>query len=417
MRFPMAPTSCRSIPRWLGLSTGWFTWCFVGLLAVVNVSCASTTRGLRIEHRNTHPARQQALERMRRERRVALVIGNGAYVGVGSLKNPPNDADLMARTLTSLGFSVTLVKDADGQRMNQVVRAFEQELSGADVGLFYFAGHGVQRDGHNYLIPTAPAIASAGDFDDHALSLSALMDAMRRAGPRMNIVILDACRNDPFPRSTRGGWGGLAEPEDAGGTVTAYSAAKGRVAIDGEGDNSPYTKALTVQMRKPNIEIGTMLRNVFAAVDEETGGAQQPWYEVAVKGQFFFNLTEEPPADLDPNLLARGSGIPALAIGGASVAGFGAALLFGAMAFDRDHELAQACGDRDTCPTRYRHLEEDRNLYRTLGWVGAGVGTLALAGLFWLLLDDSHDQARGSVALRWSVDRARGAFAGIGGEF
>lgn len=402
-------------------STTIFRKAFGGLLLfsliLTHASCASTTRGLRISHEPAPDTTRHALKKMKSERRVALVIGNGAHTSVGSLRNPPHDADLMGRSLKSLGFAVTTVKNADLRRMNREVEEFVERLADADVGLFYFAGHGVQRDGHNYLVPTAPAIESAQDFADHALRLGALMDAMRRAGPRMNIIVLDACRNDPFPQDTRSAGAGLGEPENAAGTVIAYAAAKGHVAKDGIGDHSPYTRALTLQMRKPNVEIGTMLRNVYAAVDEETGGAQQPWYEVAVKGQFYFNLGEEPPSDLDPALLEKHKNVPAIVAGGVAGAAFSAALAFGATALVRDRQLARACADRDPCPTRYEPLEHERNIYGALGWTGVGVGTLAFAGVWWLLSRDVPDRGRLRATPRWWIDPRGRAFMTVGGEF
>ena len=400
--------------RWIGRALR----SLLGLsLLLAQISCASATRGLRMGRTPSTPTTQQALRAMRGERRVALVIGNGAYTNVGSLKNPPHDADLMGRTLRSLGFSVTTVKNADVKRMQREVEQFERRLADADVGLFYFAGHGVQRDGHNYLVPTAPAIASAQDFDEHALRVAALMDGMRRAGTRMNIVILDACRNDPFPQNTRSAGAGLAEPENAAGTVVAYAAAKGRIAKDGAGDHSPYTRALTLQMRRSNVEIGTMLRNVYATVDEETDGAQQPWYEVAIKGQFYFNLGAEPPPDLDATLLEQRKNVPAIVAGSVSAGGLGAALVFGTMALHKDRKLASACGDQDPCPAKYQHLEEERNLYRSLSGVGVGVSALALGGLWWL----SSDKARHQMHLRATpgvlIDSDGRALLSVGGEF
>ncbi|MDD9942735.1 MAG: caspase family protein [Myxococcales bacterium] len=393
----------------------------IGALLLAAAACASSTRGVRVEQPRHRDERQLlAFNRMKRERRVALVVGNGAYSHIGSLKNPPNDAQLMGRTLRSLGFAVTVVTDADQKQMTRSVEEFERRLAEADVGLFYFAGHGVQRGGRNYLVPTAPAIHSAQEFDDRALGLDALMGAMRRAGPRMNIVILDACRNDPFPRSERSATQGLGEPENAVGTVIAYAAARGRIAKDGTGDHSPYTEALTRHMRRPNVEIGTMLRGVFAAVRDATDGSQQPWYEVAVDGQFYFNLGDAPPDDLLPAPRSRRGTWVA---GGLSAVGFAGGLAFGAQALSKEDELAAACGQQDPCPTKHRALEENRNLYRSLALISTGVGIGGLAALLWFLTQanetpaDDRPQAPVAITSSLSFDSTGRPHVGIAGQF
>jgi uncharacterized caspase-like protein len=227
------------------------------------------------------------------EPRLALVIGNGKYgKEIGSLVNPPNDANLVADSLTKLGFKVTKLVNGDQKAMKRAISGFGQQLlaAGPDaVGLFFYAGHGIQVDGVNYLVPVNAAIAAEADVDLEAVSAEAVLRQMEQAGARVNIVILDACRNNPLPRSMRGGDRGLARMDAPTGTFIGYSTSPGDVAADGSGKNSPYTAALVSEMSKPGIAIEEAFRNVRVKVMATTEKQQVPWDSSSLTGAFYFN--------------------------------------------------------------------------------------------------------------------------------
>ena len=232
------------------------------------------------------------LEEMKSERRLALVIGNSRYAS-SPLKNPVNDAKRMAKTLRRLGFDVTVLTDASQREMKTAIRDFGRKLKGG-VGLFYFAGHGVQIAGRNYLIPIGAKIDSEDDVDIEAVDVGAVLAKMGSARSRLNIVILDACRNNPFARSFRSGRRGLAQLNAPNGTLIAYATAPGQVAADGKGKNGTYTAALVRAMQKP-AEIGPMFRKVRTDVRRKTSGAQVPWEASSIEGEFYFRLPTPPP--------------------------------------------------------------------------------------------------------------------------
>ncbi|TDQ86310.1 caspase domain-containing protein, partial [Dongia mobilis] len=213
--------------------------------------------------------------------RVALVMGNGAYdSSIGRLKNPVNDAELMADTLRALGFKVRLVTDADQKEMKKAVRDFGADLmaAGSDaIGLFYYAGHGVQVDGVNYLLPVGAQIEKEGDVEIEAVSAQSILAQMEHAPNNIDLVFLDACRNNPMTRSFRSGSRGLARVDAPRGSFVGYSTAPGDVSVDGNGDNSPYTLALAAEMRRPGASIEEVHRSVRIRVLAETNNAQTPW--------------------------------------------------------------------------------------------------------------------------------------------
>jgi uncharacterized caspase-like protein len=173
------------------------------------------------------------------EQRMALVIGNAAYK-IGPLVNPRNDAALMAETLRDVGFQVTTLSDATKDKMKQALLTFSRKLreTGA-VGLFYYAGHGVQLRGDNFIIPVDADIQSEAEVEFLALNVNEFLAAMERTSNQINIVILDACRNNPFARSFRSASRGLASVDASRGTFIAYATAPGQVALDGDTGNSP----------------------------------------------------------------------------------------------------------------------------------------------------------------------------------
>ena len=220
------------------------------------------------------------------EQRIALVIGNSAYSS-GPLKNPVNDAADMAAILKKLGFSVTLRKNARLQEMDEAIEAFGNNLKRGGVGLFYYAGHGVQVNGTNYLLPIGAKINKEADVKYQAVDANKILDEMATANNGLNIVMLDACRDNPFTRSFRNAARGLAIVSSApSGTLISYSTSPGNVARDGDGRNSPYTASLLKYMQAPGLTISDVFINVRTKVKKETG--QVPWELSSLEGQFYF---------------------------------------------------------------------------------------------------------------------------------
>ncbi len=239
------------------------------------------------------------------EARVALVIGNASYPS-NRLKNPRNDAGLMARSLAATGFEVMTVMDGTADELRSAISDFGSKLQtpGA-VALFYYAGHGVQVDGDNYLIPLGANIASTEDVTEYGVPLQSVMRTMARSNTRLNIVVLDACRDNPFSAA---GWTasvyGLASVVAPTGTIIAYATGPGQLADDGIGANSPYTAALASEM----MSVGASLEDVFRAtrrhVLERTGNRQTPWEHSSLVSQFYFM----PGVTLNPGGSAAASG-------------------------------------------------------------------------------------------------------------
>ena len=225
------------------------------------------------------------------EKRIALVIGNSAYKDA-PLANPANDARLMAKTLGGLGFEVIEVLDANQKAMKRAVRDFGAriERAGKDtVGLFYYAGHGVQVKGENFLIPVGAPIAREADVSIEAVSAGAILEQLSFAKNRLNIVILDACRNNPFKRSFRSASRGLARMDAPTGSIVAYSTAPGRVASDGDGQNGPYTEALARAMQRPGLKVEDVFKLTRRQVIASTAEQQVPWESSSLVGDFYFS--------------------------------------------------------------------------------------------------------------------------------
>jgi hypothetical protein len=221
------------------------------------------------------------------ERRIALVIGNSAYSS-GPLKNPVNDATDMATALQRLGFQVNLKKNANLETMEGAIEDFGNQLKKGGVGLFYYAGHGVQVNGVNYLIPIGAKINKESDTRYKAVDAGRILDEMANANNGLNIVILDACRDNPYSKSFRSASRGLAIVSNSpSGTFVSYSTSPGQVARDGEGRNSPYTKALLENISKPGLTINNVFINVRSDVKKQTG--QVPWELSSLEGDFYFN--------------------------------------------------------------------------------------------------------------------------------
>ena len=218
--------------------------------------------------------------------RRALVIGNGAYKE-SPLRCPVNDASDMATALKGLGFAVTSKTNATYREMEDAIRAFGAEVQPNDVALFYFSGHGAQVGGVNYLIPVGMDAQSEEEIKYKAAPADLVLDKLKRAKSSVNIVILDACRNNPF-QQFKGLQQGLAPMTAVKGSLIAYATAPGTVALDGSGRNSPYTKHLLRNIKTPGLEVGRALRQVRAAVLAETKQKQVPWEAVSLVGDFYF---------------------------------------------------------------------------------------------------------------------------------
>jgi len=224
--------------------------------------------------------------------RVALVIGNGTYSSsLGPLKNPPNDAKLVSETLKSLGFDVIEKVNADQKEMKLAVRNFSRKLSDnskkQSVGLFYYAGHGIQVSGQNYLIPVGANIESEADVDLEAISANSVLRAMETVRANYNFVILDACRNNPIAKNSRSAARGLARMTTTMGSLIAYSTAPGSVARDGEDENSPYTAELVAAMKK-DLPVERMFREIRTRVIAKTNNMQTPWESSSLIGEDFY---------------------------------------------------------------------------------------------------------------------------------
>jgi hypothetical protein len=223
------------------------------------------------------------------ERRLALVVGNGAY-RTAPLKNPTNDAADMARTLSEMGFVVIHRENLNLNEMKRAVRDFGARLRrDGGVGLFYFAGHGVQVKGRNYLVPVDAEIENEQEAEYESLDAGFVLAQLEDAGNPLNIVILDACRNNPFARGWRSSsTRGLAQMDAPTGTLIAYATAPGSIASDGAGRNGLYTAELLKQMRKPNLGVEEVFKQVRIAVRGATNGKQTPWESSSLTGNFYF---------------------------------------------------------------------------------------------------------------------------------
>lgn len=225
--------------------------------------------------------------------RIALIIGNNAYEGnLTPLNNPVNDASLIGATLRRLGFEVEIVTNADQREMNQAIQRFGDRLYQAGdnaTGLFFFAGHGVQSKGMNFLIPANANVETEGDLVLEAISADAVLAQMEEVYVSTRIVILDACRNMPLRRRTRDGTQGLVRMETPNGSFVAYSTAPGRTADDGEaGGNSPFARALAQHMVVPGRPIEITFREVRKQVVRVTEGDQVPWDSSSLLDNFSF---------------------------------------------------------------------------------------------------------------------------------
>lgn len=239
------------------------------------------------------------------EKRVALVVGNSAYVNANPLPNPVNDAGEIAKALTESGFEVIVGLDLDKNAFDLKIRDFARALDGAEVALFFYAGHGLQVSGRNYLVPIDASMQKERDLDFEGISVDFVLKQMEiDRDNKTNVVFLDACRDNPLARNLARSMGtrstsigkGLAQVETGVGTFIAYSTQPGNVALDGEGANSPFTTALAKGVRVPGRNLTAVMVDVRKDVLAATQGKQVPWDHSSLTGDFFFHLAAAPGA-------------------------------------------------------------------------------------------------------------------------
>ena len=226
-------------------------------------------------------------------KRQAFVIGNSEYQYAGRLRNPVNDARAIGSTLQQLGFEVTTLTNASQRQMERSIKQFGRQLRDSKgVGLFYYAGHGMQFDGENYLLPTDIDPSTEEDVRYDAVPVGKLLAQMRAADNKMNVVILDACRNNPFSRSFRTFNPGLAQVNAAAGTFISFATAPGQIAADGEGSNGLFTSKLLEHLRTPGLKIEEVFKRTTADVYRASNKRQAPWVQYSVIGDFYFSPGE-----------------------------------------------------------------------------------------------------------------------------
>lgn len=217
-------------------------------------------------------------------KRVALVVGNSAYADK-PLKNPVNDAELMHRTLQGLGFDVTLVRNADRRALLGGLRDFEAKARNAEVALFYFAGHGVQVGGSNYLLPLQAQIRAESDVPDEAVDANSVLRRIEDARVKVGLVILDACRDNPYAGATRSSSRGLGRMSAPTGSIVAYATAPGSTADDGNGKNGVYTEQLAKHLSQPGLDLREVFDRTATEVERITQGRQRPREDVGLRGR------------------------------------------------------------------------------------------------------------------------------------
>ena len=230
------------------------------------------------------------------EKRVALVIGNSAYLHAPQLANPKNDAGDMGAKLSGLGFEVVTGQDLDLTGMRKSIREFVGKLDGADIALFFYAGHGLQVNGSNFMAPVDAQLASYNDLDFETLPIELILSAMER-NAKVNLVFLDACRDNPLAEKLARSMGtrstavnrGLAKLETGVGSLIAFATQPGNVALDGAKRNSPFTTALLKYVGTPGRSLTDELIDVRRAVLEATDGRQVPWDSSSLTGPVILN--------------------------------------------------------------------------------------------------------------------------------
>ncbi len=278
--------------------------CVVAILAAVSVAnvLAQDDRGFGVRRASSSA-----------EKRVALLIGNTDYP-TAPLKNPANDARAMAQALREVGFDVVIEKlDATQREMDDAVEEFAKQITNKGVAFFFYAGHGVQVNSRNYLIPVDARISSEKDVKYKALDAQWVVDRMDEAGAELKIVILDACRNNPFTRSSRSSVQGLAAMDPADGTILTYATAPGSVASDGTGDHGLFTEKFLRHMKTPGLDVFGVFQRVGKDVRQASGNKQKPWLHTSYVGDFYFVSPKASPPAAPPRPalpVSEASGVP-----------------------------------------------------------------------------------------------------------
>jgi uncharacterized protein len=227
--------------------------------------------------------------------RVALIVGNAGY-DFSPLANPINDARALAGSLRELGFEVTLLENAGLAEFQAALERMAQGFQQGGIGVFYYAGHAIQHQGINYLLPTDFILDQSNDLPAHSISIDTVLDALEKSGVGLKLLILDACRDYPFGDVNEAFGQGLASVATNGETLVAYATAAGQVALDGQGPNSPYTSALISALELPGHDIYDVFRTVRAKVREATDGRQLPWISGSIETRVVLREPEpEPP--------------------------------------------------------------------------------------------------------------------------
>lgn len=253
---------------------------------------------------------QAKAEPAKDERKVAFVVGNATY-NSGPLLNPVNDARAVAKALAGLGFEVTVKENFSVRDIGSIYREFRTKLPRKGIGLFFYAGHGVQFKGQNFFPAIDAELAGEEDVPLQSLNLGQILDTMEDAKLAVNLVLLDACRDNPFARRFRSASRGLAKIESASGMLIHYATRPGSVASDGIGKNGTYTEALLRHIAEPDLPVEMMLKKVANTVVDQTGGKQEPWIEGSLRGDFFFALAKVPvPLALPATPPRPATGVP-----------------------------------------------------------------------------------------------------------
>ena len=254
-------------------------------IAAQNTQSQTITKDVYFNYEPTeqNPSQRQVSEH---HKRTALIIGNADYTSTGKLRNTLNDAKGVAQTLKDLGFDVQVIENGTYESMKNAIYAFGDRIQDVDVSLFFYAGHGMEIDGVNYLIPVDADIQSHLDIKQKCVPLTGVLSTMEFANEEgLNLIILDACRNNPFPSGKRGG-AGLAKVTAPSGTLIAYATDPGSVASDGDGVNGLYTGELIKQLKIPQ-RIEDIFMNTRNLVEEKSEGKQRPWEVARLKGVFY----------------------------------------------------------------------------------------------------------------------------------
>ena len=252
---------------------------FVFFCLLISLNVFSAQRNLSLDNKLVKPSGAS--------KKVALIIGNSNYKDAARLRNPVNDATAMSNALNKLGFEVAELTDATQKEMNRAISQFGRRLNGDTVGFFFYAGHGLQVKGKNYLVPIDALIDSEASVPTETVEIDSVLAQL--ASSSLSIVVLDACRNNPFESKVRATGGGLAQIDAPKGSFIAFATSPGRTAADGSGSNGVYTSELIKQISIPNLPIESVFKKVRANVAKLTGDAQIPWESTSLVGDFYFN--------------------------------------------------------------------------------------------------------------------------------